>query len=254
MLKDFIKKFQAWMAEAKSKSVKFIAALLIAYLVFCVALVFHWPKSIVFTAMAFTLAIPFALIVMLLTENPVYRNLYSTQWGKGIIAIVTTVYIGFSYTWAAGEIGGIFSTASTNLPWTTLTLSVVYFFKNVVLTFSGLLLAVIMFYSTYWIIDVFIINYKSFSDFIKRVASGLALVVSVGLITGSAGFVTNKGDEIAKIIAINADFSSKHRCTGEIFENSAGVLFLPSGEVLVAKPKTTEQKIDWQFPAQKCVM
>lgn len=252
MLIEFIGDIKAWLQKTREMAVKFIAALLMVYILFFFAIKFHWPIEIVFVVMLFTLIIPFGLIVMLATSNPLYEKLYSPHWGKAVLTVAISIYFAFSYVWATGEVNRIFSEAPGNFPWTISMLTAVYFFKNIVLIFAVLLLSAIIIYSTYWIFDVLVISYKSPSVFLRRVASGVLFVISVGLISGTASFVTVKADDFAILVALNADFSSKHRCTGEIFNGAQGVLFLTSGNVLVAKPSVIGGKVVWDFPKDKC--
>lgn len=247
-----ISNVKSWLRQTRKKAVKFIVALLMAYILFFFAIIYQWPIEIIFTSMLLTLIIPFGLIVMLTTSNQLYKKLSSSHWGKAVIAVVIAIYFAFSSVWAAGEVNRIFSEAPGNFPFTISMLTGIYFFKNIVLAFTSLLILAIMIYSTYWVLDVLVINYKSLSILLRRVLYGVLFVFSVGLISGTAGFVTAKADEFTILVALNADFSSKHRCTGEIFNGAQGVLFLTSGNVLVAKPPKSGGKQSWDFPKEKC--
>jgi hypothetical protein len=252
MFQSTITTVKNWLIQTKSSVTKFLAALLIAYIFLILSIVFQWPISTLLLAASTTLLIPFGMIVMLATSNPIYENLYSSHWGKAVLGIIGFLYVALSCVWAAGEVNRIFVDAPGNLPWTISALAAVYFFKNIVLVFAAAVIFITLIYSTYWIVDAFIINYKSAAVLLKRFVFGVLFVLSIGLISGTAGFVTVKSDDIAILIAVNADFSSKHQCKGEIFDNSKGVLFLTSGEVLIAKHSKVNGKTVWEFPKNKC--
>ena len=80
----------------------------------------------------------------------------------------------------------------------------------------------------------------------------MLVVLSIGLLYGTAFNATERGRELAIHVALQADFGSKYRCTGDIFKGASGVLFLPSGSVLVAKSIVFKGKVRWAFPKDKC--
>jgi hypothetical protein len=196
-----------------------------------------------------TLIIPFSMIIMILTDNKIYTSLQQTQWGKSIISVLVTLYCAMAYIWASGEINRIFSEAPSNFPWAISILTVVHFFKNIVLAVTGTYLFFLLIYANFWIYCLFTF-FKDIRDFFNKVISGVTLILSLSLIAGTAGLMTQNSDALAKVIAVKADFNQHHNCTGEKFKTISGVVFLSHGYVLTAHQPAEG---DWIFEKTECV-
>lgn len=236
----------------KSQSIKFMIAQCVAYFLGFLCLYFSFPFYLTSIAMFLTLLIPFMWVVMILTDNPLYERSKEKKWLGSGLAVVITVYGAISYVWASGVINSIFEVSPTNLPWSTTILTVVYFFKNVVLWFSIGVLCLLLAYCNLWVWKVLFSEYEGAGNFLKKVGTGVAFVFGVGLVMGTAGVVTAKKDDFAKIVALKADFNTSYRCHGPIFEQSSHVLFLPNGKVLVAKRYRDGAMLNWRFVEAEC--
>ncbi|WP_417518380.1 hypothetical protein [Marinobacter sp.] len=253
--KEKISAIKEWYVDTIDASKKFIYAQIAAYIVLFLSLYNYAHKEFVLLIIVCTLVIPFAMIVRILADNLAYSYLSEKMWGKAVIAVVIAIYTAFSAVWASNEINAIFRVGAANLPWATSILTIVYFFKNVVMAFIGSYLALIFFYCIFWIADVLVFSYDGFTNFLKRSVSGVMLVFGLGLASGTAGALTKNGDFFAKYVAVKADFSTSHRCKGIQFNNIDGVLFLPSGSVLIAKQVASEKgRPDWSFDSSSCAM
>ena len=229
-----------------------MVALIATYLACFLCIYLALPIEI-FTFLIFlTLLIPFALAIMLLTDNPLYKKIKSMEWANAAKFVFLATYSAVSYVWASSEVNSIFIVSPGNLPWSITILTVVYFFKNIVLTCALLAFVFIFFYVNIWLQKVFIKDYKNIKTLIKDIGSGVAIVLGIGLLIGSSARITLEKEKVAKLVALKADFNSSHSCKGEQFENSSGVLFLPSGKVLIAKPILKNGQTDWSFDESVC--
>lgn len=234
---------------------KFIWAQIAVYIVLFFLLYNQAPKVLILLVFISTLIIPFALVVKVLTDNPLYLTLKEKPWGQAVISVVTGVYAALAIIWASSEINDIFLVSASNLPWATTILTIVYFFKNIVIAVISGFLVLILLFCNLWFIDVLISNYNGLLNCVKRVVSGMMLVIGLGLALGTSGVIAQYGDFIAKYVAVKADFNSGHRCKGSNFNDVDGVLFLPSGSVLIAIPKINKANIpDWVFQDSPCSM
>ncbi|NOH31708.1 hypothetical protein [Vibrio mediterranei] len=247
---ESIRNFNDWVEATRTKYSRFLLALLAVYLLLLLSLLSNAPTFITFVLLSSTLVIPFAMVIMILTDNRVYTSLKGTAWGQSVLWVAITLYSAIALIWASGEVNRLFLEAPSNFPWTTSALTIVHFFKNIVLLIMGGYLAFLLMYVNFWIIDVLLISYKGFKDFSKRVASGFMLVFGLGLTIGSAGFLTQHSDSLATAIALNADFNQHHNCTGNKFNGTYGVVFLSHGYVLIAKPAVDLER--WHFERVKC--
>ena len=227
-------------------------ALFVAYVSIVACLNYSLPFELLIAASFFSLLIPFMLVIMLLTDNPLYEALKSKQWFNVAILSVLGVYSSFSYIWASSEVNSIFKVSPGNLPWSIIIVTIVYFFKNIILVSALIAFIFSLLYSTVWLVRVLVTNYNGFSKFIKSVLAGVTFILGIGLLIGSSVIITVNKQKFAKIIAVKADFNIAHHCKGELFENSSGVLFLPKGSVLVAIPYFNGTQLDWLFRETTC--
>ncbi len=255
IFKEKLSALKEWYVNTRDGVKKFIYTQIAAYVVLFISLYNQAPKIFVLLGLVSTLIIPFALVIKVLTDNPLYFSLKDEAWGKAVIAVITGVYCTLSAIWASSEINSIFLVSASNLPWATTILTIVYFFKNVVVAFIGGYLALIFMYSIFWIADVMVFSFNGVYDCVKRIVAGILLVVGLGLAIGTAGTITQNGNFFAKYVAVKADFNTGHRCKGNKFNNIDGVLFLSNGSVLIAKPiKNKTGWPDWSFQDSPCEM
>ncbi|MFQ2771873.1 hypothetical protein ACK3Y4_14190 [Aeromonas caviae] len=99
---------------------------------------------------------------------------------------------------------------------------------------------------------MFIEDYKNIKTLLKDIGSGVVIVIGIGLLIGSSAMITLEKEKVAKLVALKADFNSSHSCKGQVFENANGVLFLPSGNVLIARVILKNGQIDWSFDESAC--
>ncbi|MDA8681259.1 hypothetical protein N9M08_01850 [Porticoccaceae bacterium] len=246
---DFLRDFNDWISKAREKHSRFLYTLIAVYCALFLALYVQAPKAIILMLLLATLFIPFAMVVMILTENRVYLFLKDKLWGKAVIWILITLYSAMAYIWAAGEVNRIFVEAPGNFPWAVSILTVVYFFKNIILALMGSYATFLLFYVNFWVIDALLISYKDFKDLSKRVVAGSMLAFGVGLSIGSSGFLTKNSDDLVKVVAVKADFNQHHSCSNPMLAAVSGVVFLPQGYVLAAKPLPMG---GWRFEKVKC--
>ena len=249
--KEKYNKAKQWVANTKEKYLKFFYALIVSYILLFLTVYFQLPKFVVLIALISTLVIPFAMVIMILTENLIYQTLKKSIWGKGVISIIVTVYGALAYIWASGEVNSIFLEAPGNFPWAISVLTVVHFFKNIVLGVMGSFLIFLIAYANIWVVDALLFSYKNFLGFAKRSLSGMLLIIGVGLCIGSASFVTQQSNMLASNIAVYGDFNQHHTCQGSDFTNIDGVVFLPQGMVIIAKASKVR---GWSFEKVQCVM
>ncbi|PRW87176.1 hypothetical protein C7A11_18330 [Pseudomonas simiae] len=244
---------RVWLQALKRTIAKFILCLIFVYILVGLSVWFELPAPITFFSLLCTLLVPFALIVMLLTENILYEKLYNTVWGKAVIGVGITFYGALAYIWAAGEVNQVFAEASGNFPWAVTALAVVYFFKNVVLVFALVLLAGMIFYAPLWLLMMIINEEQLAKVFFRKLGGGILLLLGVSMLMGTANAVTLQARKLAIHVALYADFSSNYHCNGAVFNGVSQVLFLPSGSVLIAKTVSNEQRqVEWRFPRGKC--
>lgn len=244
---------RVWLHALKHTVAKFTLCLVLVYILVGLSVWFELPAPITFLSSLCTLLVPFALIVMLLTENVLYKKLSSTVWGKAVIGVGITFYGALAYLWAAGEVNQVFAEASGNFPWAVTALAVVYFFKNVVLVFALVLLTGMFFYVPLWLLRMLINEEQSAKGFFRKLVGGILLLLGVSMLMGTANAVTLRARELAIHVALYADFSSKYPCNGAVFNGVRQVLFLPSGSVLIAETVENEQQqVEWRFSRAKC--
>lgn len=248
-----LENLRVWYQSTRKKIAYFMVALVVAYLLSAISISAELPKPFLLFSFCMTLVIPFSLFVMLATDNPIYERLQSKKWIVVTIALLTTIYGSLSFIWASSEVNSIFEVSADNLPWSVLILTVIYFFKNIILFGYLSAFVLVFFYMNIWVIRVFVTNYRGFWGFIVDLVGGLFFVFGIGLLMGTAGTLTLYKTEFAKIVAINADFSTHHRCTGNEFTNSQGVLFLPTGNVLVSRVVSSQNfAITYYFKEVPC--
>ncbi|MEZ8273915.1 hypothetical protein AB6C54_12325 [Vibrio splendidus] len=223
-----------WYQGTRKRVAYFMLALVCSYVFLATSLIWGLPSSVIFGALCLTLVVPFSLFAMLATDNPLFDSLQSKKWIVITAGLLVTIYSSLSYIWASNEVNAIFGVSANHLPWSVSLLTVVYFFKNVVLLCSLAAFAFAFVYVNIWVCRVLVTNYRGFGDLVKDVFGGFLFILGLGLLTGSSGVLTMQKNEFAKMVAVSADFSAHHRCTGDEIKNSHGVLFLPSGNVLVA--------------------
>ncbi|ETI61991.1 hypothetical protein [Marinomonas profundimaris] len=246
-----LNKAKQWIANTKKKYLNFFYALIFSYIALFFTIYLQFPKSLVLIVLILTLIIPFAMVLMILTENYIYQTLKKSMWGKGVLSVIVAVYSALAYIWASGEVNSIFLEAPGIFPWTITILTVVHFFKNVVIGVMGSYFIFLLLYVSIWVVDALILSYTNLLDFTKRALSGILLIIGVGLTIGSASFVTLQSNILASNVAVYADFNLHHTCQGDNFSNIDGVVFLPQGKVLIAKPL---KPIGWSFEKVQCVM
>lgn len=242
-----------WLQALKHTVAKFTLCLILVYILVGLSVWFELPAPIIFLSLLCTLLVPFALIVMLLTENILYKKLSDTVWGKAFIGVGVTFYGALAYIWAASEVNQVFAEAAGNFPWAVTALAIVYFFKNVVLVFALVLLTGMIFYVPLWLLLVLINEEQSAKGFFRKLAGGILLLLGVSMLMGTANAVTLQARELAIHVALYADFSSKYHCNGAVFNGVGQVLFLPSGSVLIPEKVSIDQhQVEWRFPRVKC--
>ncbi len=242
-----------WLQALKRTVAKFTLCLVFVYILVGLSVWFELPAPITFLSLLCTLLVPFALIVMLLTENILYKKLSNTVWGKAVIGVGVTFYGALAYIWAAGEVNQVFAEASGNFPWAVTALAVVYFFKNVVLAFALVLLTGMIFYVPLWLLLVLLNEEQLAKGFFRKLGSGILLLLGVSMLMGTASAVTLQARELAIHVALYADFSNKYHCDGAVFNGVRQVLFLPSGSVLLAEKVSKEQQqVEWRFSRVRC--
>lgn len=246
---DSIRNCNDWISRTRQKYSRFIYALIASYCALFLAIYMQASIAIILLLLLATLFIPFAMVIMILTENRVYIFLKDTLWGKAVISVLITLYSAMAYIWASGEVNRIFVEAPGNFPWAISILTVVHFFKNIVLAVMGSYFAFLLLYVNFWVLDVLLISYKDFKDFSKRVVAGVMLIFGLGLSIGSSGFLTKNSDNLAKVVAVKADFNQHHSCSNSKLAAVSGVVFLPQGYVLAAKPLPMG---GWSFEKVKC--
>lgn len=248
-LLDGIRNFNDWISRTRQKYSRFMYALISVYCALFLAMYMQASIMVISLLLLASLFIPFSIVVMILTENSIYIFLKEKPWGKAIITVIITLYSAMAYIWASGEVNRIFVEAPGNFPWAISILTVVHFFKNIVLAVMGGYLAFLLFYVNFWVLDVLVISYKDLKSLFKRVVAGVMLIFGLGLSIGSSGFLTNNSDNLAKIVAVKADFNQHHSCSNPKLAAVAGVVFLPQGYVLAAKPLPMG---GWSFEKVQC--
>ncbi|EPP6383244.1 hypothetical protein ACUNB6_004658 [Vibrio alginolyticus] len=241
-----IENLRIWYQSTRKKVAYFMLALVFSYIFLAISLISGSSPSIILGALCLTLVVPFSMFAMLATDNSVFDSLQSKKWVVITVGLVITIYSSLSYIWASNEVNAIFGVSASNLPWSTLILTVVYFFKNVVLLCSLGACAFVFVYVNVWVWRVLVTNYRGAWNLVKDVVGGFLFIFGLGLLMGSSGVLTKQKEEFAKMVAINADFSARHRCIGDEFRHSQGVLFLPTGNVLVAYPQPSDT-FGWTF-------
>ncbi|HDM8204499.1 TPA: hypothetical protein P0E29_005037 [Vibrio harveyi] len=233
-----VQRIRDWYLDVKAKVGKFMLALLLSYLFVAMALVGGFPQSIIAIALGITLVIPFGLFVMLATENVIYEKINSKNWGKATIWVFIIAYTSLAGLWAAEVVNSIFKVSPSNFPLTMTILSVIYFFKNIILVGAVILTVSSVLYANLWASSVFVLNYRGVWGCIRDIFGALVFLLGLGLLIGSSNFLASEKEEIARLVAVATDFSAHHNCQGEIYTTSNGVLFLPTGKVLVAESTT----------------
>lgn len=246
---DSIRNFNDWISKTRQKYSRFLYALITAYCALFLVMYMQASITIISLLLLATLFIPFAMVIMILTENRIYIFLKDMLWGKAVISVLITLYSAMAYIWASGEVNSIFVEAPGYFPWAISILTVVHFFKNIVLAVMGSYLAFLLLYVNFWVLDVLLISYKDFKNFSKRVVAGVMLIFGLGLSIGSSGFLTKNSDNLAKVVAVKADFSQHHSCSNSKLAAVSGVVFLPQDYVLAAKPLPMG---GWSFEKVKC--
>jgi hypothetical protein len=248
-----LENLRVWYQSTRKKVTYFMVALVVAYLLSAISIGAELPKPFLLFSLCMTLVIPFSLFVMLATDNPIFERLQSKKWIVVTITLLITIYGSLSFIWASSEVNSIFEVSAGNLPWSVSILTVIYFFKNIILFGSLSAFVLVFLYVNIWVVRVFVTNYRGIWGFIVDLVGGLFFVIGIGLLMGSAGALIFHKAEFSKIVAINADFSAHHRCTGNEFTNSKGVLFLPTGNVLVSRVVSSQNfGITYSFKEVPC--
>lgn len=245
-------KILGWYVVTRKKTVLFMLALITTYLFLLVSISYHAPIEFITFLMFLTLLIPFSLVIMLLTDNEIYRLVKSKQWATSALIVMIATYSALSYIWASSEVNSIFMTNPGNLPWTRTTITVIFFFKNVVFLGATAAFIFALIYSNIWVTRTFITNYRGCRSFVRDILSGLVFILGLGLLTGSSLTITLKKEQIAKLVAVKADSVSNHNCKGSEFNNSIGIIPTPTGQVLVIKEVTSNNEPDWSFKEVSC--
>lgn len=246
---DKVRDINGWISRKRKQYSRFIYVLIASYLLLFAAIMLQASIEIISVLLLSTLIIPFAMVVMILTENRIYTYLKESIWGKGVISVMVAIYSAMAYIWASGEVNRIFEEAPGVFPWAVTILTISHFFKNIVLVIVGGYFLFILLYLNFWVFDALIISYKDFKDFSRRVVAGVMLVFGLGLSIGSAGFLTQNSDMLAKITAVKADFNQHHKCSNPELKGVSGVVFLSQGYVLAARQLSVD---GWDFEKMKC--
>jgi hypothetical protein len=247
-----IEGIQIWYQTISKKVIYFMLAILASYLLAFISMVMQFSDAIYLSTMVLTLLIPFSMLVMLATDNPLYDAIRSKKWSQVTLGVIITIYSSFSLIWASNNVNEIFSVAPSNLPWSVSFLTVVYFLKNIVLNAAWVALILLVIYSPAWVTKVLFKNYRGVWGLITDAVSGAIIVICVGLMIGSTNTLSTEKESLVKRIALFADFSTKHNCKGIEFVDTPGVLFLPTGNVLIAKNTLTHQGKSIDFSEVKC--
>ncbi|MFB2827680.1 hypothetical protein [Aeromonas veronii] len=247
-----IEKVQIWYQTISKKAVYFMLAILASYLLAFISIIMQLPDEIYLSAMALTLIIPFSMLVMLATDNPLYDVIRSKKWLQVTLGLIITIYSTFSLIWASSNVNEIFSVAPSNLPWSISFLTVVYFLKNIVLNSALIALFLLVIYAPIWVSKALFSNYRGVFGLIADSATGIIIVIGVGLIIGATSTISREKEDLVKRFALFADFSTKHNCKGKEFIDTPGVLFLPTGNVLIAKNTSSHRGKSIEFSEVKC--
>ncbi len=203
-------------------------------------------------AISLTYLIPFLIIVIIATNNIIFKMLNSVAWSKSLIATIMIVYTAMSNVWASTVINEIFGVSASYFGVTQVFLTLVFFIVTIMKwLFSNAFVATLVGGSfILWFFVVFGGSLKS--TFIKL----LYTIVAIMLLSATYRMISNLDNSLnifVKRVATIADFYPHSRCDLEKFGKNDGVIFLSPKLIMVAKPKVTNAGlIDWDFPIRDC--
>ena len=247
-----LSKTMAWYKRITSTSIKFFLVLIFSYIGGIISINLYFHAYIVNFFAILTALIPFLLISMLITDNDLYKKFINIKWvnmGQGVLLVG---YGYLSYAWTTSEINSVFSVSPDNFKVALAFLTVVFFYKNIVLTASAIFLVLSFIYSYYWVLKVFVLKFSSFKKLMKDIASGVIIFFGCSLAFGQALAISVHKEKFIELVAVKADFNKNHNCKGGVFEDSLGVVFLSNEKVLVAKLDRMNPNNIWDFIETKC--
>lgn len=208
--------------------------------------------EIFFSLLFSTLIIPVAILVVIVTENSIYRALSETKWTAILLGIGIAIYTAYSNIWAGAEINKIFQVSPGDLPYATAVLTIVYFFNKVMLPIALVLFYAAVALSSLWVLYVLVIDFQDIKVFGRRALSALISILLIGTVMGGTSSIESNKEFYAIQVANYADFNKHHRCSAPMPSNLEGVIFLPSGAVLTSQKEVSNKKLSWTFKVLPC--
>lgn len=177
-----------------------------------------------------TIFIPFLMLVLWVTNNDLYSRATKPLWVKSAISVFLIFYSAKSNIYAADIINEVFLVNSGLFPITTVFLTLVYFvviyFKLIVtipyitsLVFGGIVL-----------VGVFVLS-KSLVLGASRAFRVIVFLFFLSATNSSINNLETYLPQIVEQVAVNSDFSKKHRCINLYDSTVESVVFMPNGKV-----------------------
>ncbi|EJL6748775.1 hypothetical protein ODX99_001147 [Vibrio alginolyticus] len=199
-----------------------------------------------------TYLIPFLIIVIVTTNNSIFKMLNSVAWSKSLIAIIMIVYTAMSNVWASTVINEIFGVSASYFSVTQVFLTLVFFIVTIMKwLFSNAIVATLVGGS--FVLWFFVVFGGSLKSTLVKVAYTFVAVI---LLSATHTMISNLDHSLhlfVKRVATIADFYPHSRCDLELYGKNDGVIFLSPKLIMVAKPKVTNSGLmDWDFPIKDC--
>lgn len=227
-------------------------ALFIAYVLLMALKNIDVSAEVYIGLLLLTLIIPPSMLVIFVTENDIYKSLSDTKWTSVVISLAIAIYVALANIWAGVEINRIFEVAPSNFPYATTALTVVYFLNTIMLPLAQYAFYAIMLLSSLWVIYALVIDFQSIKTFMTRLMFVILVTIYLGTVMGGTSSIDRNKDFYAIKIAHFADFNKYNRCTSPMPKDIEGVVFLPSGSVLVSHKIVNSDVPSWNFKVLPC--
>jgi hypothetical protein len=179
-----------------------------------------------------TALVPTCILLILLTENRIFKILSKSLWIKFIYVVLVYIYIAIAYSWAKSTVSDVMHLSPSLFPLTVKLLVLEFFTIAVLQPISILGDITTILGSTFFIIIIALIgNWRSKLRIISIVV--FALITLAIIKVPISLFVMNKAG-IVKKIAVDFDFNENNLCMSAGKEKRIGALRLNNHQILEA--------------------
>lgn len=195
-------------------------------------------SALVKWSVAISAVIPYIIPFLWFGSFDLIKKCFDPVWIKLVIFLIGLAYFVASGAWASSLINNVFGIAASNFLFTSIIVPIAYLPIHIlpfILSWILILISIVLPFYLLWII---FLDTDDLKLKLLRGGKAMLLLVYLGFLFGSTGFLFKTKDKIVEEIALQVDFDSKHRCTNLKNSNVDKVIHIGNGEVLAhAKQK-----------------